>query len=270
MWADLDLQEEKERRAWIALMNRVAGSAFGDEGEYVGQESFVTGTGILALAQAAGLKKEMQVADLCCGTGGPGLYIASRLGCRLTGVDIAAGAVKIAQGRMPQLGLSGRVQFIVGDATKSPLPGASFDAVMMLETFLGIRDKMALFQEAARLLRPGGYFFFTMEDGPPLSAEEKILMPGSDTVRIISEQSCRSMLEQAGLQVTACWEMTQSHAAVAERLADAFTKNGELIASIMGPAFSNAMIHAHRLWAKWYNTGPLRSLAMVAQQRHSG
>ena len=48
--ADLDLKEEKERRDWIALMHRVAGSAFGDDGEYVGQESFITGTAILALA----------------------------------------------------------------------------------------------------------------------------------------------------------------------------------------------------------------------------
>jgi hypothetical protein len=48
--ADLDLKEEKERRDWIALMHRVAGSAFGDDGKYVGQESFITGTAILALA----------------------------------------------------------------------------------------------------------------------------------------------------------------------------------------------------------------------------
>jgi hypothetical protein len=53
-------------------------------------------------------------------------------------------------------------------------------------------------------------------------------MPGSDTVLIISEQRCRSLLEQAGFQVTACWELTQSHVAVAERLAEAFTKNGEV------------------------------------------
>jgi hypothetical protein len=56
--ADFDLKEGKERRDWIALMHRVAGSAFGDDGEYVRQESFITGTAILALAKAAGLKKE--------------------------------------------------------------------------------------------------------------------------------------------------------------------------------------------------------------------
>jgi hypothetical protein len=95
-------------------------------------------------------------------------------------------------------------------------------------------------------------------------------MPGSDTVLIISEQRCRSLLEQAGFQVTACWELTQSHVAVAERLAEAFTKNGELIASIMGQSFSNAIIKSHRLWAKWYNTGRLRILAMIAKQRNSG
>jgi SAM-dependent methyltransferase len=167
--ADLDLKEEKERRDWIALMHRVAGSAFGDDGKYVGQESFITGTAILALAKAAGLKKDMDVADLGCGTGGPGLYIASHMGCQLTGVDIAAGAVTIAQSHALQLGLGGRAQFVVGDATKSPLLGASFDAVMVLETFLGIPHKMALFQEAARLLWPGGSFFFTIEDGAPLS-----------------------------------------------------------------------------------------------------
>ena len=43
-------------------------------------------------------------------------------------------------------------------------------------------DKDALTDEGARVLEAGGHFAFTVEEGWPLTKQERALMPGADTV----------------------------------------------------------------------------------------
>ena len=48
-------------------------------GEFVEQESFMRASEILALAHQAGIAPGISVLDLCCGVGGPGLFITREL-----------------------------------------------------------------------------------------------------------------------------------------------------------------------------------------------
>ncbi|MER5640198.1 class I SAM-dependent methyltransferase [Kitasatospora sp. NPDC002227] len=97
------------------------------------------------------------LADLACGTG----IVTARLaapGREVVGVDISAGMLRFAAGRLP-----GRV--LQGDATRLPLGENTLDAVVMV-WLLHLMDEataLAAFGEAARVVRPGGVLVTTVD-----------------------------------------------------------------------------------------------------------
>jgi ubiquinone/menaquinone biosynthesis C-methylase UbiE len=133
------------------------------DGEYVGQESFISAREILELARAAGADARSRVLDLCCGSGGPALHLARQAGCRIVGVDRSSEAIHLARTSAEHQGLDRRATFIVAEALCSPMDAASFDAILMYETMLAFEDKRRLVRVVRRLLRPGGRFGVTLE-----------------------------------------------------------------------------------------------------------
>lgn len=96
--------------------------------------------------------------DVGCGIGGTSRFVASRFGCRVTGVDLTPEFVATGQSLCEWVGLSGRVELQQGDATAMPFDDESFDAAFMLHVGMNIENKTALFAEVHRLVKPGGYF----------------------------------------------------------------------------------------------------------------
>lgn len=92
------------------------------------------------------------VADLACGTGyGAGVLRAS--GARTyVGVDLDARTIEYAGRRH---GGEGRT-FLVADAARTPIDGASVDLVASFETIEHVTDTAGLVAEYARVLKPGG------------------------------------------------------------------------------------------------------------------
>ncbi len=75
---------------------------------------------------------------------------------RVTGLDVAPACLRYAHARAEALGVE--AHFLQADATRVPLPDASFDLVFssMFLHELPRADIRAVFREARRLLRPGG------------------------------------------------------------------------------------------------------------------
>lgn len=95
------------------------------------------------------------VAEVCCGRG-EALQLLNRRITRGIGVDISPSMLKAAQ-----LEHAGRpFVFIQGDATALPLADSSFDSVFMLGGIHHVPERGALFSEIARILKPGGRFYF--------------------------------------------------------------------------------------------------------------
>jgi SAM-dependent methyltransferase len=71
-------------------------------------------------------------------------------------------AVRVGRARAVSLGLEALLAVEEADLNQ-PLPceTSSFDAVVSLDVVLHLRDRLSLFHEVARLLRPGGRFLFT-------------------------------------------------------------------------------------------------------------
>jgi ubiquinone/menaquinone biosynthesis C-methylase UbiE len=113
------------------------------------------------LAAKAGIGAATHVLDVCSGMGGPARYLAHRLGCRVTGLDITRSRHEAAVRLTAMVGLDHLVDFRLGNALDMPFPAASFDVVIGQEAFAHVPDKPRLIAECARVVRPGGLIAFT-------------------------------------------------------------------------------------------------------------
>ena len=113
------------------------------------------------LARRAGVGARSRVLDVCSGLAGPARFLASRRGCRVTGVELNPGRAVGARRLTERVGLASLVRIVRGDATRLPFTTAAFDACLSQEAFLHIADKPAVLSECRRVLVPGGRLAFT-------------------------------------------------------------------------------------------------------------
>lgn len=113
------------------------------------------------LGRLAGVSGDSRVLDIGCGVGGPALHMAATFDCHVTGIDLVASSVGLAQEKARDHGLSARTAFEVAEATSLPFDTATFDVVYGQDAWCHIPDKNALIAECARVLRPGGVIAFT-------------------------------------------------------------------------------------------------------------
>lgn len=98
-----------------------------DQDHYGGLEA------VEALARLAGVHRGSRVLDLCSGLGGPARFLASRMGCRVTGVELTHSRCASAERLTGLVGLSGRVAFVGGDAVRLPFKSRSFTVCLSQE-----------------------------------------------------------------------------------------------------------------------------------------
>jgi ubiquinone/menaquinone biosynthesis C-methylase UbiE len=104
--------------------------------------------------------------DLGCGMGGPGRFLVDRFRCSVVGVDLLPLRVELAQTLTNLTEMGERISYRVADATDLDFEDGSFDHVWMLDVSMHVRDKRALFEEIARVLRPGGLLVMHEQTGP--------------------------------------------------------------------------------------------------------
>ena len=100
---------------------------------------------------------QVRLLDIGCGGGVLAEEFAS-LGCQVTGIDISPKSIAVAQAHAARSGLS--IDYRVGSGTSLPFEKHSFEAVSCCDVLEHIRDWKQVITEAARVLVPGGLFFF--------------------------------------------------------------------------------------------------------------
>jgi sarcosine/dimethylglycine N-methyltransferase len=181
------------------------------------------------------------------------------------GIDRSAEAIHLARASAEHQGLDHRATFIVSDILCPPIDAASFDAVLLYETMLAFEDKRRLLRVVRKLLRPGGRFGLTLEEGRPLSDAERRRIPASEDVWLVPEREFRVLLKAADFQIRLVEDHTATHAEVARRLAAAFRRDRVAIIATVGAQACNELVMAHERWAEWLDARRVRKLAVVAQ-----
>ena len=213
------------------------------------------------LAHQARVGPGVSVLDLCCGVAGPGRMIAAESGCHYLGVDQSASALATARQ------LAGNLPCRFEQAHLPPLPEGRFEVVFLLETMLAFADKGALVGEVTRVLEPGGRFAFTVEEGRPLTQQERARMPSAETVWPIELAKLTGVLRNAGLAVIWRQEYSSSHCAIATALLRCYRADSPQIADQIGTQATAELITAHQLWSDWLGSGRVRKFAMVAEKQ---
>ncbi|MGO4706710.1 class I SAM-dependent methyltransferase [Microvirga sp. 2MCAF38] len=149
------------------------------------------------------LGPDTRVLDIGSGIGGPARYFAEAYGSHVTGVDLTAEFVEVANALTQRCGLADRVAFREASGLALPFDDGSFDRATLIHVGMNIQDKAKLFAEVRRVLRRGGMFgvydIMRLNDDPlpfPMpwaNSEETSFVETSDTYK--------GLLERAGFVV---------------------------------------------------------------------
>ncbi len=142
----------------------------GNESEYhdamITLLELVWGEGFMAPGGAGNIAKIVdgvdlqgkRVLDIGCGIGGPAFLLAGTYGANVVGTDLEPHLIEIAKERAAKLGLEEKTDFRVVEPGPLTFPDESFDCVVSSGAFTQIADKLGMFKEVLRVLKPGGVF----------------------------------------------------------------------------------------------------------------
>lgn len=128
------------------------GGAFPEQFAHIG---FLTVPEAQRLQELLRIRPGEALADLACGAGGPGLWMARESGASLIGVDPSPAGLAAARQRARDAGLAGRARFQHGTFERTNLADGAAGALMSIDAFQYAPGKRAAFAEFARIMRPG-------------------------------------------------------------------------------------------------------------------
>jgi SAM-dependent methyltransferase len=211
VYADFDSRAEVEVRQ----------HAFGED---IGQSSWLTAADWLRFADLACVRQASHVLEVGSGSGGPAVYLAATLGCRVTGVDINEHGVNNATRLAAERGLTDRVTFHAVDASR-PLPfePGTFDAVLSNDAICHIPNRIDVLHDWHRVLRPGGRVLFTdaMIVTGLVSQEEVATRSSIGFYLFLPPGENERLIARAGFTLLGAEDVTAAAETIAQRWHDA-------------------------------------------------
>jgi SAM-dependent methyltransferase len=223
-------------------------------GEDFGQSSWVTADEYRRFFRLLELKAAHHVLDVGCGSGGPALFLAREIGCRVTGVDINESGIQAGQAQARRMGLETQVDFRRADVVE-PLPfgDQSFDAIVCMDVLCHLPERGRLFAEWYRVLRPGGRTLVT----------DPVVVTGLVSREEFAIRSCTGyfdfappgvnerLIRAAGFELVCTEDVTTNEAEVSRRWHDARQQRAAELTRLEGEAtftgLQRFLAVAHRL-----------------------
>jgi ubiquinone/menaquinone biosynthesis C-methylase UbiE len=179
----------------------------------------------LELAGHMNLHRDSRVLDIGSGLGGPARTLAEAYGCHVTGIDLTQAFCAAANVLSDWLGLRSRVAFQQGDATHLTFADEQFDAAMTIHVAMNIAAKPRMYDEARRVLKPGGIFaVYDVLQGEGGDVVFPVPWAREPSIsHLVTPAAMRSLLANAGFKIQDVHDSTDESqswfAAMAERMA---------------------------------------------------
>jgi len=148
--------------------------------------------------------KPSYLLDVGCGLGGAARYVASEYQHLVAGIDLTPEYIETGNTLCHWLNLDSHVSLVEGSALSMPYADNSFDGGYMLHVGMNIDDKVSLFAEIYRVLKPravfGVYDIMRQKDG-----ELTYPVPwatDSRTSKLATPRNYTEALEQAGFDIS--------------------------------------------------------------------
>jgi SAM-dependent methyltransferase len=141
------------------VLDAVRKETFGTD---IGQNSWLTVDEYDRFLSWLALRPDHHALEVASGSGGPALYLAKTVGCRVTGIDANEIGVATASTMAMTFNQEDRVQFAVADANaRLPFDDNTFDGIACIDSMNHFTDRLAVFREWRRVLRAGRRAVFT-------------------------------------------------------------------------------------------------------------
>jgi ubiquinone/menaquinone biosynthesis C-methylase UbiE len=114
-----------------------------------------------------------KILDIGCGQGRPACILAKKYGAHVVGTDLEQHLVQRSKALATKLSLDAMTKFYRVNPGPIRFPDNSFDFIVSSGAFTQITDKLAMYKECLRVLRPGGILscYDWMKTDKPYSKE---------------------------------------------------------------------------------------------------
>ena len=193
-------------------------------GEDIGQNSWVTVDEYESYIEILRLNAHSHVLEVASGSGGPSLYLARTTGCRVTGIDAneigVATASQLAADMAAKSGAAERVQFKVANADSAlAFANDSFDGLLCIDSMNHFPNRLAVFREWQRVLRPRCRALFTdpVVITGPVTNDELALRSSIGLFLFVPPGVNERFIDEAGLHLIHQEDVTDNAALVSGR-----------------------------------------------------
>lgn len=184
----------------------------------IGQNSWMTVDEYDRFIALLKLKSDDHALEVASGSGGPALYLATKIGCRVTGIDANENGILTATDIAAKS--NARVNFELADANaRLAYDDNSFDGLLCIDSMNHFPDRANVFLEWSRVLRPGRRAVFT----------DPVVITGAVTNDELAKRSSvglflfvppgvnERLIEDAGLRIVQVDDVTENAAVISRR-----------------------------------------------------
>jgi SAM-dependent methyltransferase len=189
-----------------------------------GQNSWTTADEYDRFISWLDLTSNQHVLEVASGSGGPAIYLATKTGCQLTGIDANASGIETATTLARVASQIDKVNFILADANM-PLPfeDNTFDGLLCIDAMNHLPDRLAVLKEWNRVLLPGKRAVFTdpVVISGPVTNDELALRSSIGLFLFVPSGLNEHLIARAGFKLVEQEDVTDNAALIGGRWREA-------------------------------------------------